>query len=52
MIEQLWMSGVAMAFLSFGIKTGTGMASQVLDPKVGQKVGREGAGPGPSLLSW
>ncbi|WDP93309.1 MAG: hypothetical protein HUN04_15525 [Desulfobacter sp.] len=34
MVEHLWMSGVVMAFLSFGIKAGMGMGSRIFNPGV------------------
>ena len=33
MFKELWMSGVILAFLSFGIKTGMGMGSRLLNSK-------------------
>lgn len=39
MVKQLWMSGVIMAFLSFGIKAGMGIGSRVFNPGVSRKSG-------------
>ena len=34
MVEHLWMSGVVMAFLSFGIKAGLGLGAQIFNARV------------------
>ena len=38
MVEYLWMSGVLMAFLSFGVKAGIGIGSRFFNPRVSRKL--------------